>query len=68
MSKTNGKSTRMDHAQLLEYRRRDVKRRHIPNLGATVLEKLKKLWNHNIKGSVESVAIQELSRIFADLL
>lgn len=40
----------------------------MPNFGAAMLEELKELWDHDIKRPVESIAVQELSRIFTDLL
>lgn len=32
----------------------------VPNLRATVLEELKKLRNHNVEWSVQSVTVQQL--------
>lgn len=40
----------------------------VPNLRATVLEELKKLRNHNVEWSVQSVTVQQLWRVLADLL
>ena len=40
----------------------------IPNLGAVVLEKLQELGNHDVKRTIQHVAIQDLSRVFTDLL
>lgn len=40
----------------------------VPNLRATVLEELKEFRNHNIEWSVQSVAVQQLRRVLADLL
>lgn len=41
---------------------------HLPDLGATVLKELQELGNHDVEGPVESITIQELRRVFADLL
>lgn len=40
----------------------------VPNLGAAVLEELKEFRYHNVEGSVQSVTVQQLRRVFADLL
>lgn len=40
----------------------------IPYLGAAVLEELEEFGDHDVEGSVESVAVQQLRRVLADLL
>lgn len=40
----------------------------VPNLWATVLEELKKFRNHNVEWLVQSVTVQQLRRVLADLL
>ena len=40
----------------------------LPDLGAAVLEELEELWYHDVEGSVQSVAVQQLRRVLADLL
>lgn len=40
----------------------------VPNLGAAVLEELKEFRNHNVEGSVQRIAVQQLRRVLADLL
>ncbi len=40
----------------------------VPDLGAAVLEELKEFRNHDVEGSVQSVAVQQLRRVLADLL
>lgn len=40
----------------------------VPNLGAAVLEELKEFRYHNVEGPVQSVAVQQLRRVLADLL
>lgn len=40
----------------------------VPNLGAAVLEELEEFWYHNVEGSVQSVAVQQLRRVLADFL
>lgn len=60
----------MHHAQML-MAETNKKRRLlslVPNLGTAVLEELKEFWYHNVEGSVQSVAVQQLRRVFADLL
>lgn len=41
---------------------------HPPDLGAAVLEELQELGDHDVEGPVEGIAIQELRRVFTDLL
>ena len=40
----------------------------VPYLGTAVLEELKEFGDHNVEGSVQSVAVQQLRRVLADLL
>lgn len=40
----------------------------IPYLGAAVLEELEEFGDHDVEGPVESVAVQQLRRVLADLL
>lgn len=40
----------------------------VPYLGAAVLEELKEFGDHNVEGSVQSVTVQQLRRVLANLL
>ena len=40
----------------------------VPNLRTAVLEELKEFGDHNVERSVQSVAVQQLRRVLADLL
>ena len=40
----------------------------VPNLGAAVLEELEEFGDHNVERSVQSVAVEQLRRVLADLL
>lgn len=52
----------MHHAQMLltDNNQKFVTFSPVPNLGAAVLEELKEFRNHNVEGSVQSVAVQQL--------
>lgn len=41
---------------------------HWPDLGAAVFEKLEEFGDHDVERPVQSIAIQQLGRILADLL
>lgn len=43
-------------------------RAKLPDFGTGMLEKLKKFRNKDVEGSAESLAVQDLGRIFANLL
>lgn len=40
----------------------------VPNLRAAMLEELKEFRYHNVEGSIQSVTVQQLRRVLADLL
>lgn len=40
----------------------------IPNLRTAVLEKLQELWDHDVQRTIQHIAVQDLSRVFTDLL
>ena len=39
-----------------------------PDLGAAVFEELQELWDHDVQGSAQGIAVQQLGRVLADLL
>lgn len=49
-------------------RRREDENLHRPDFGAAVLEELQELGDHDGEGAVQSVAVQQLGGILADLL